>query len=183
MTTVPFIDTFKEAIQRLEGENISYMIVGSIASIIYGEPRLTRDMDIVIDVQPNHAPLFEKLFTQPEYYCPPIEVLSSEIIERGQFNLLSVATGLKIDVIVKKMTAYDQLRFERRQRITIWDGFPAYVASPEDIIIKKLEYYREGQSEKHLRDIKGILANTEIDKDYLSAWVTKFQLEAEWNKV
>ncbi|OFZ18192.1 MAG: hypothetical protein A2Z20_11740 [Bdellovibrionales bacterium RBG_16_40_8] len=180
---VPFIETFQNALKRLEGADISYMIVGSIASMIYGEPRLTRDMDIVIDVEPEDAIKFEKLFTQPEYYCPPIEILSDEIRNRGQFNLLHVLTGLKIDVIVKKVTAFDQSRFARRQRIELWEGFSANLASAEDIILKKLEYFREGGSEKHIRDIRGIISNTEIDHDYLKSWITKLHLEQEWAKV
>jgi hypothetical protein len=183
LNVVPFIETFQKAIQRLEGANISYIIVGSIASMIYGEPRLTRDMDIVIDVDSGQAPLFEQLFTQPEYYCPPIEVLGDEIRNRGQFNLLHVPTGLKIDVIVKKVTAYDQSRFERRKQIEIWEGFSAFIASPEDIIIKKLEYFREGGSEKHIRDIRGIVTNTELDQDYIKNWISNLHLEHEWKKV
>ena len=180
---VPFTETFQNVLQRLEDANISYIVVGSIASMIYGEPRLTRDMDIVIDVGLQEASLFEKLFTQPEYYCPPIEVLGDEVRNRGQFNLLHVSTGLKIDVMVKKVTEYDRSRFERRKRIEIWEGFSAFVAAPEDIIIKKLEYFKEGGSEKHIRDIRGIVTNTELDQDYLKNWISKLHLENEWVKV
>lgn len=180
---VPFIETFQNAIQRIENANVSYIIVGSIASMVYGEPRLTRDMDIVVDVSPQDAQRFEQLFPQPEYYCPPIEVLGDEIRNRGQFNLLHVTTGLKIDVMIKKTTPFDQSRFARRKRIELWGDFSAFLASPEDIIIKKLEHFQEGGSEKHLRDIRGILSNTPIDKAYLEEWITKLHLGESWKKI
>jgi hypothetical protein len=180
---IPFIETFQNALKKIESANIEYMIVGSIASMVYGEPRLTRDMDIVIDVAADEARKFEQLFKQPEYYCPPLEVVSDEIRNRGQFNLLHVTTGLKIDVIIKKMTDFDDSRFSRIKRLELWEGFSANLASPEDVIIKKLVYFREGGSEKHIRDIRGILSNTEIDKDYLQEWIAKLHLQNEWTKV
>jgi hypothetical protein len=163
--------------------DISYMIVGSIASMVYGEPRLTRDMDIVIDIDLKDAHKFELLFQQPEYYCPPIEILGDEIRNRGQFNLLHVPTGLKIDVMIKKVTAFDESRFLRRKRIELWEGFTAHLASAEDVIIKKLEYFREGGSEKHIRDIRGIVTNTQLDNTYLKNWITQLHLENEWAKI
>lgn len=180
---VPFIEIFQNAIRRIESANIDYMIVGSIASMVYGEPRLTRDMDIVIDVGPQDARKFEQLFTQPEYYCPPIEVVNDEIQNRGQFNLLHPSSGLKIDVIIKKVTAFDNSRFSRIQRTELWEGFSANLASPEDVIIKKLEFYRDGRSEKHIRDIRGIIANMHIDNKYLQEWISKLHLENEWAKI
>src|SRR5262245_55317568 len=113
------------------------MIVGSIAAMVYGEPRLTRDMDLVIDIQPQDAQKFAQLFCQPEYYCPPIEILGDEINNRGQFNLLHVPTGLKVDIVIKKVTDFDKSRFARSKKIELWDGFSASLASAEDIIIKK----------------------------------------------
>jgi hypothetical protein len=159
------------------------MIVGSIASMVYGEPRLTRDMDIVIDVGPQDARKFEQLFAQPEYYCPPIEVISDEIQNRGQFNLLHVSSGLKIDVIIKKSTSFDTSRFSRVIRTELWEGFSANLASPEDVIIKKLEYFRVGGSEKHIRDIRGIISNTPTDGAYLQNWIAKLHLQNEWSKI
>lgn len=112
-----------------------------------------------------------------------MEILSDEIRNRGQFNLLHVPTGLKIDVMVKKITAFDQSRFSRISRIELWEGFTASIASPEDIIIKKLEFYREGGSEKHIRDIRGIVSNTEVDSVYLDEWVEKLHLQNEWAQI
>jgi hypothetical protein len=176
----PFLEVFRSVLEKLDGEKISYFIVGSLASTVYGEPRLTRDMDLVVDVSAADVSKFMRLFQQPEFYCPPPEILSDEIINRGQFNLLHVSSGLKVDIIVRKNTPFDQSRVLGRRKLELWEDFETYFASPEDVIIKKLEFYREGGSEKHLRDIKGILANSKVDQEYISQWTKTLRLEEEW---
>lgn len=158
------------------------MIVGSVAAMVYGEPRLTHDMDLVIDILPKDAVKFEPLFPLAEFYCPPREVLVSEIVHRGQFNLIHHDTGLKIDLMVRKESEHSLVEFNRRRKVPFWHGFEAYLASPEDVIIKKLDFYRQGGSEKHLTDIRGILGETAIDDAYLAEWVTKLGLLTEWQK-
>ncbi len=180
---IPFIETFQRAVRRLEDANISYAIVGSIASTIYGEPRLTCYLDIVVDVKSQQASFLKELFGPLEYSCPPIEILGSEISSCGQFSILHNSTGLKIDLFVKKDTDIEQSCFDRRQQIEIWDGFLAYLASPEDVIIKKLKSFYEGGFEKHIRDIRGILVNSDLDQGYLKKWVAQLDLENEWKKV
>ena len=176
-------DVFRTALEKLDQASIPYMVVGSVASIVYGEPRMTKDMDVVINVRPEDASKFETLFPLSDYYCPPREVLIDECLNRGQFNLLHPASGLKIDIIVMKNNPHSLEEFKRRSKISLWDGFEAYVAAPEDVIIKKLLYYQEGRSEKHLTDIKGILSQTPIDKNYLERWIKTLRLEEFWSKI
>jgi hypothetical protein len=176
------IETFYSVIQKLEEQQIPYMVVGSIASMIYGEPRLTHDMDLVVDISPKDAKRLEFLFPFETFYCPPEEILTSEIAQRGYFNLIHHESGLKIDIMIRKMSEHAICEFARRRKAPFWKGFEAYVATPEDVIIKKLEFYREGGSEKHLRDIRGILVNTPIDEPYLKKWVTTLGLTEPWNK-
>ncbi|MBI1862163.1 MAG: hypothetical protein HYR96_14715 [Deltaproteobacteria bacterium] len=178
-----FFDTFKDILEKLEGAGIQYMVVGSIASIIYGEPRMTKDMDVVVSAKPEDAKKFGSLFPIQGFYCPPEDVLIDEIVSRGQFNLIHHESGLKVDIVVCKATPHSILEFSRRKRTSFWKGFEAFVVSPEDLIIKKLEYYREGGSEKHLADIRGVLANTEIDRGYLETWLLNLQLSQQWAKV
>jgi hypothetical protein len=177
------IEVFRDVVARIEQVNINYLIVGSIASMVYGEPRLTRDLDLVLDIEAKDCNKFFSLFQQPEFYCPPMEILADEVRNRGQFNLLHVPSGLKIDIVVKKVTAFDQSRFSRVRKTVLWENFTANVASVEDVIIKKLEFYREGGSEKHLRDIRGIQSNTKLDLVYLEQWIAKLHLEEEWKKL
>ncbi len=174
------LDVFQEVLTRLEDAELPYMVVGSLSSIVYGEPRMTKDMDIVIDIPAHAVSKFEVFFPLEGYYCPPSEILKDEIINRGQFNLLHHESGLKIDFIVRKQSAHALEEFRRRRKISFWKGFEAYIASPEDVILKKLDYYREGSSEKHLNDIRGILANTEVDQTYLKKWILTLGLNSIW---
>lgn len=176
------MDVFREILEKFETERIPYMVVGSLSSIVYGEPRMTKDLDIVIDIQAQDAGKIEKLFPLDGFYCPPSEVLKAEIVSRGQFNLIHHESGLKIDVMIRKKSPHAIEEFNRRQKISFWKNFEAWLATPEDIIIKKLEFYREGGSEKHLSDIRGILANSEVNQEYLKGWVLQLGLQAEWLK-
>jgi len=178
-----FIGTFFSVIEKLEKLNIPYMIVGSIASMIYGEPRMTHDMDLVIDILPSDASKLEAVFPLEEFYCPPIEVIASEVVHRGQFNLIHHESGLKIDLVIRKDTEHARTEFSRRRKCPFWEGHDACVASPEDVILKKLDFYRQGESQKHLHDIRGILAETPLDQQYLDYWIDQLNLASEWKKI
>lgn len=172
--------TFGDVLARLESAGLDYMVVGSVASIIYGEPRMTADMDVVVELLPQEARRIAAIFPEDEFYCPPREVIVAEVLSRGQFNLLSHATGLKVDMLIRKASPHGCEEFARRRRTSLWPGFDVWVAAPEDVIIKKLDYYREGGSEKHLRDIRGIVAQTDLDRAYLDRWVAELGLDRQW---
>lgn len=183
MSLPAIMTVFQDVLARLEEAKIPYMVVGSLSSIVYGEPRMTKDMDIVIDVPAQDASKFEFYFPFSGFYCPPADILKDEIVNRGQFNLVHHESGLKIDVIVRKQSPHAIEEFKRRKKISFWKGFEAYIASPEDVIIKKLDFYREGGSEKHITDIRGILANTEVDQKYLNEWLLQLGLIEFWIKI
>lgn len=177
------ISTFFEVLSLFEQNEIPYMVVGSMASMIYGEPRMTNDMDVVVHVSPQDVLKFSKIFDNDTYYCPPIEVLRSEIVHKGQFNLLHPDSGLKIDIVIRKDSEFAVSEFKRRLRVPFFANKEVYVASPEDVIIAKLDYFRQGGSEKHLKDIRGILAETEVDHVYLDEWLVKLGLKELWARV
>ncbi|MEI6806341.1 MAG: hypothetical protein WCK49_07550 [Myxococcaceae bacterium] len=177
------ITTFLEVTQKLEAAEIPYMIVGSVASMTYGEPRMTHDLDLVVQVMPRDAAKFEQIFPSEEYYCPPEEIVKPEILRQGQFNLIHHDTGLKIDIVIRKGSEHAKMEFARRSRVPFWQNSEVFMASPEDVILKKLEYFREGASQKHLRDIQGILAQTQIDETYLQSWISKLGLERQWAEI
>ena len=173
----------KATLQCLEKSRIEYMVVGSIATAVYGEPRLTRDLDVVVRVNEYAATSFMPYFPISEFYVPPEAIVIQEFSHRGQFNLLHTQSGLKIDIVVQKSTAHGIAEFERRRQVEILPGLVAWIASPEDLIIAKLRYFREGESDKHLRDIRGILAQTPVDEMYLEGWTQSLQLTEQWQKV
>jgi hypothetical protein len=175
-------DACKLFVDRMNSHNIQYMVVGSMGSIIYGEPRMTKDFDFVVELLTKDIKKFSELFPIEEFYCPPLEVINQEVISRGQFNLIHHASGLKIDIILRKNDEHSKMEFGRRVKMN-FSGMDIYVAAPEDVIIKKLIFYRMGESQKHIDDIKGILANTETDEKYLQGWIEKLSLKKEWDLV
>ncbi len=174
------VDFFRRIIGLLEQQQIEYMVVGSFASMLYGEPRLTRDLDLVVEISPMNLANFKTAFPVDKFYIPPPEILNQEILNRGQFNIIDLESSFKVDIMIRKVSPHSQIEFQRRQKMSFLEGFSAWVAKPEDIIIKKLVYFREGGSQKHILDIQGILANQAIDQDYLQDWILKLGLQEYW---
>lgn len=177
------LDALRDTTNRLHDVGIDYYLVGSLAAMQYGRPRFTNDIDIVAQIKSSQVSAFAKLFDIEEYYCPPQEIIADEVIRGGMFNLIHQASGVKIDIVPLKKTEFAASEFSRRRKVEVLPGLEVYIASAEDIILKKLDYHREGGSEKHLIDIRGMLAETEVDQAYLQTWVTKLGLAAEWAKV
>lgn len=171
-------------IETLEALRIDYMLGGSQASIYYGEPRFTQDVDVIADIQATHLPQLVQRFPVPDFYLSA-EAVAEAIRRRSQFNVIHPASGLKIDVILPKDTPYDRTQFARRQRLPLLPGTDAYFARPEDVILYKLLYYREGGSDKHLRDIAGMLAisGQEIELAYIDEWAATLGLNDIWQAI
>jgi hypothetical protein len=177
------LDVLQDVIRRLEKIGVDYFLVGSLASMYYGRPRFTNDIDLVVEIKASQVMQFENQFHIDEYYCPPPEILKDEILRRGSFNLIHQHSGIKIDVVLRKESDFSRTEFSRRYKVQLLPQLEAYIATAEDIIIKKLDFYREGQSEKHLSDIREILAGKEVDETYLQNWIKKLGLSEEWAKV
>lgn len=177
-------DLLKRVVESFESLKISYIITGSVASMAYGEPRFTNDIDIVAEIKEYHIKKLLILFPPEEFYLSE-EGISEAIVNNSQFNIIHPESGLKIDVIIKKNTAFDNSRFSRMRHIYPAETFMANFASPEDIIIKKMEYYKEGGSDKHLRDITGILkvSGDIVNRDYIGEWAKRLNLLDIWDLI
>ena len=177
-------ELLKEVTKILENLKIPYFVTGSVASMLYGEPRLTNDIDIVAAVSEKHIADLVAAFPRDEFYIDA-DMIRQAIRQHGQFNIIHPSSGFKVDVIIRKDTLFDHDRFKRIRRIAPGKSYQANFASPEDVIIKKMEYYREGGSEKHLRDITGILliSESEVDKNYISNWAKKLGLMEIWKAI
>ncbi len=180
---MPEHNLFRIFVSRLNKLSLPYMITGAVASIIYGEPRLTNDIDLVIDMTADDVKTFAEAFPIEDFYCPPPEVIRLEIgrAQRGHFNLIHHETGFKADIYASGRDELHQWGLQNRKQIDV-EGEKFWLAPIEYVILRKLEYYREGESEKHLRDISGILAvsSDEIDFKMLQAQINKRTLEKEW---
>jgi hypothetical protein len=177
-------DLLRHAVQCLEKAGISYFITGAVAGIVYGEPRLTNDIDIVADVREEHLPDLKRCFPEGEFYFDT-EMAAKAIRSRSQFNIIHPSSGFKIDILIPNLGPYDRSRFKRVRRIKSDPEHEAAFASPEDVILKKMDYYREGRSEKHIRDILGILrvSGEMIDLDYLAKWAADLSLKDIWAEI
>lgn len=161
------------------------MVTGAVASIIYGEPRLTNDLDMVVLMTTEDIEKFLEAFPAAEFYRPPSEVLRIEIKRpyRGHFNLIHHETGMKADIYLAGEDELHRWALSQRRGI-VFETEQIWVAPPEYVIIRKLEYYREGRSEKHLRDISGMLevSSQEVNFKQVDDFVQRYGLEKEWVK-
>jgi hypothetical protein len=164
---------------------VRYAVVGSMASTLYGDLRITNDIDVVIDLPLEKVQAFCAEFPDPEFYLsrPAVE---SAVRKRFQFNIIHPSSGLKVDCFIVGSEAFDQQQLTRAVATPREGG--AYVvrfAAPEDVIIKKLEYFRLGGSEKHIRDICGMLKaqGDRIDRDYIQEWAGEMGLTEIWKAV
>ena len=180
---MPEHNLFLIFVSRLNKLSIPYMITGAVASIIYGEPRLTNDIDLVINMKSDGVESFADMFPIEDFYCPPQEVIRLEIArpQRGHFNLIHHETGFKADIYASGRDELHYWGLKNRKPIDV-EGEKFWMAPIEYVILRKLEYFREGESEKHLRDISSILAfsTNEIDFKMLEAQIYKRTLQKEW---
>jgi hypothetical protein len=176
---------FEKVLSAFAELDTAYMIAGSVGAMLYGEPRMTNDMDVVVELPIGKAGALAERFKGEAFYFPPLEVVQNEVRRRGQFNIIHVESGSKVDVIIRKDGDFAETEFSRRRKVPFSEALEAISASPEDIIIAKLKYYAEGGSDKHLEDIRGILqvSGDEIDRQYIEKWTGHLGLGEHWAKV
>lgn len=159
------------------------MLAGSFASTFHGDPRTTNDIDLVIDCDRE---ALDRLLRQldPRRYYASAEAADEAWRRRGQFNVVLLESGWKIDLILRKERAFSRSEFARRQRAEI-AGIEVWVATAEDTIVAKLEWAKAGESERQLRDVAGVLAMRagDLDREYLERWVRELGLADIWIRV
>ncbi len=167
----------------LTAAGVEWMVSGGVAAILYGEPRLTQDIDVVVAMHPRDAVRFAQQFPDADFYCPPVEVIAQEA-ERaafGHFNVLHLESDARADVYVagSDMLAQQGLATKRVVELV---GLKVPIASPEQVILQKLRFRQRGASERHLRDIRGILRVMAgaIDIAALEEMADVHGLEQQW---
>jgi hypothetical protein len=159
------------------------MVTGSVAAIYYGEPRMTNDVDIVVFLRPEDALRLEPAFPQTEFYCPPRETIQIEQArgQRGHFNLIHHESGFKADIYLAGAEFLHSWGLARRHLAEI-EGDQISFTPPEYVILRKLQFYREGKSAKHLRDIHRMIniPGPEWDKQELLILIREHRVEPEW---
>ena len=183
MTPPP--DLFERLLRPLHQSGIPYMITGGFAAIVYGEPRLTNDVDLVLQLSPGDAETLAAAFPAERYFVPPIETIREEAgrAAHGHFDLLDVETSLRADVYCLGDDPLGAWAMARRHAVSMAD-VQIWVAPIEYVIVLKLRYYRDGGADRHLRDIAAMrrISGALIDRQSLERWIARLGLEAEWRK-
>jgi hypothetical protein len=176
------LEVLEFAVRTLESQHIPYMVVGSLASMAYGEVRMTRDIDIVIELALEQIPAFCEAFRiDPDFYLHEPAIVTAAR-QRTPFNVIHTSSGNKLDFMFPRSDAYGREEFSRRQRAFITANLEGCIACPENVILGKLWYYSLGESEKHLRDIAGMLkaSGDVIDQAYIEHWAGEIGVLESW---
>jgi hypothetical protein len=173
-------EVFRRITAALDQAGIAYMFSGSFASTFYGAPRSTQDIDMVIDATPEQLRVFAEALPSEKYYVDLDAALESHR-RRSMFNVIDLATGWKIDLIIRKTREFSQEEFRRRKCVALQD-VPIFVATAEDAIISKLEWSKLAQSQRHIEDVAGILRLQWplLDRSYLEKWIAELGLDDQW---
>lgn len=182
---MPEHSLFKLFIKRFNACGVSYMVTGAVASLIYGEPRLTHDIDIVLDIRESEVDKVLSAFPEDEFYRPPgsVVLVEAKRPSRGHFNLIHHDTGFKADIYLKGMDKLHEWALSNRNKVKMGEDI-VWLAPPEYVIVRKLQYYREGGSDKHIKDIVGMLevAEETIDFNALKKLINSYGLNREWER-
>ena len=162
------LEVLKEVARRLDGIGIAYMITGSTAANFYAVPRMTRDIDIVVELSERDIGKFILAFEKDHYLEP--ETLREAVKNKGMFNLIHDQYIIKVDFVVRKDTPYRRREFSRKKKISV-DGENLYIVAPEDLILSKLVWAKDSKSEIQLRDVQNLLQSVKgLDRRYLARW-------------
>jgi hypothetical protein len=155
--------------ERLESAHIPFMLTGSFAMAYYGKPRMTRDLDFVVALAEEDVNGIVSGLS-PDFYLDADDIRAALISQR-LFNLMHHATGIKIDLIIRKSAEYRLVEFARRRQVEL-SGVKTWIVSREDLILSKLVWARESASEMQRRDVKSLLDNS-MDRAYLEHWAER----------
>jgi hypothetical protein len=169
-------------VHLLDASGVPFMIAGSFASAAHGLPRTTQDLDVVVDPPSSGALDALVRSLSPEKYYVDADAARDALRRRSMFNVVDLASGWKVDFIIRKNRTFSRDEFARRMKFVFLD-VPVYVASPEDTIVAKLEWSKQcGGSERQRRDVAGILATLgpDLDRAHVERWVLDLDLADEW---
>ncbi|HEX5399980.1 MAG TPA: hypothetical protein VFY06_13125 [Verrucomicrobiae bacterium] len=173
------LDIVRDVSRRLDSAGINYMLTGSMAMNYYAQPRMTRDIDVVVALRSEDADRVMSLFS-PDYYVSR-EAVASSIAQQSLFNLIHNESVIKVDCIVRKTNEYRLNEFNRRQRIKIQD-FETWIVRKEDLILSKLFWAKDSHSELQLRDVKNLVV-TGCDRTYIEHWTAELDLANLWKEI
>lgn len=166
------LDIIRDVAERLGRADLAYMLTGSLAMSFYAEPRMTRDIDLVVEMEGADAERVYALF-EGDYYVS-LEAIREAAAHASMFNIIHNESLIKVDLIVRKDEPYRRTEFARRRAVRVGD-LEVFIVSKEDLILSKLYWAKDSQSELQLRDVKNLL-DTGYDRAYLEPWLHELGL-------
>lgn len=162
-------DLLRRVTAAMDAVGIAYMVAGSISSSFHGHPRATNDFDIVIS--PNEKQLDRLVESLREDYYVSEQAAKEAFKHKSMFNIIDNATGWKVDLVVRKERAFSREEFQRRRKAGVM-GLDVFIASPEDVILSKLEWAGSSGSDQQVQDALGVIEvqGDGLDRDYLEKW-------------
>ena len=177
---VTLADILAGVISRLDAAGVPHMVTGSLASSYHGEPRATRDVDIVIDPTVDALAGFVDGMIAAGFYVDP-DAAREALARRSQFNAIA-PDATKVDFIIRRDRPFSIEEFGRREPADLL-GTPGFMATAEDLIIAKLEWAEATGSERQTRDVAGIVAiASDLDEDYIERWTSALGISDAWHR-
>ena len=173
MTNTPELVALRDLCARIETAGIGYMLTGSLAMAYYARPRMTRDIDMVIELAADDAAMLTTALGAD--YHLDVDAVSDALRKERPWNTIHLPTVVKIDLIPRKQGEYRSTEFKRRQRVN-FAGVDLWIVSREDLILSKLDWARDSRSELQLRDVRHLLEG-KLDRDFLQRWAARLKLE------
>lgn len=183
MSDADLVSTFLRPLNRAA---VPYMVTGSVAATIYGEPRFTQDIDLVLRLSSADASRMADAFDDVSFYRPPLDVMVAEATRPagGHFNLYHHASGWRADCYVQGIRELEAWGMEQRRLLELGEDVIA-VAPPEYVILSKLEYYAQSHHGRHADDIRAMLhvSSASIQRDLIASWAARLGVAAEWLEI
>ncbi len=175
------LEVLKIVTGRLTDAGIPYMITGSVAGNFYAVPRMTRDIDVVVELSGRDVDRLVKVF-EKDFYIESAAV-EEAVKQRGMFNLIHAEYVIKVDFVVRKDSAYRRMEFSRKKKVSV-DDRVLYIVAPEDLILSKLDWAKESRSEVQLTDVRNLLESVKgLDRRYLGRWAKQLGVETLYREV
>jgi hypothetical protein len=175
------LEVLETVARRLDAAGIPYMLTGSMALNFYAVPRMTRDIDLVVEVGPVDAGRLCDLFAD-DFYVDG-DAVREAVARQGVFNVIHASLVVKVDLVVRKDSEYRRTEFARRRQAA-FGGHRLFIVAPEDLVISKLDWARDSRSEVQLGDVRNMLrAVPDLDRTYLARWIAALGLETLYREV
>lgn len=172
------VELLRAVVALLDEAGIPYMVVGSYASAFHGEPRMTQDIDVVIEPNGDSIKLLVDLVDRDRFYLGDAE---EAFRSQSMFNLIEPSSGWKVDFVVRRDRPFSKQEFDRRF-LTKIAGVEVYVATAEDTMLAKLEWGAASGSDRQMDDVIAIAGNQDVDREYLGRWAIELGVVDELEK-